>query len=588
MDKPDTAKLMTPTIALLALVLLLFTWPAFSQEAPAAPADGQTETLTTMSVPPASPVYLVSVYKPIIFLILLTGWGWIVGNLDKDAEYYFLKRTVWASAHMVAGAVGFGVLLLVPLFWVGLPLAILILGGEIAGYIYYRNEQVPAKDKWTASLDSFRNKTSQMRQAHAKHSASVLLMTKDDTKQDVPMGDDPNHAAHLALEAGLDFALPRGAEQVDLLVDAEKARFTTRIDGVRHALPEVEPAVAVTLIDYVKGIAKLDVADRRKKQVGILRCDHSTTGRHTLEAHTAGSTRGLSLSLRIDPGAQVGIAFEKLGLAPVQLSPLKAALAEPGGIVLVTAPSKHGTTTTIYSLLQEHDPYIASVMTWEDEVAYPIEGVSHNVIPPGSSADQINERLGAMLRSDPNVMMVGRLADAKTAKMLADAAEEVRCYLPLPKEDAMSSLIAWVKLLGDQKLAARSLRAVVAQRLVRRLCPTCRQSYTPDPGALKKLSLPATVDKLYRASGKVTDEKGREMTCPACHGMGYRGRVAVFESLVVDDTARELIATNQGDKLKAHLRKNRMLYLQESALAKVVEGVTDIKEITRALAEGKK
>jgi len=257
--------------------------------------------------------------------------------------------------------------------------------------------------------------------------------------------------------------------------------------------------------------------------------------------------------------------------------------------VIVSAPPKHGTTTTLYSLAQEHDPYTSSVMTWEDEIAYEVEGVNHNIIPAGATPEVFNEKLAAMLRSDPNVMLLGRLADSHTAKVLAEVADDVRSYIPLFKDDAMSVLVAWIKALGDPKLAGRSLRAVVAQRLVRRLCPVCRQAYTPDPAALKKLNLPPDkVSQLYRASGKVADEKGREETCPSCLGLGYRGRIAVFETIVVDEQAQQLIATNQGDKLKAHLRKNRMLYLQESALAKVVEGVTDIKEITRALAEGKK
>ncbi len=542
-----------------------------------------------MTLAAAESVFLLSLAKPILFLVVLVPWAWVVGNLDKDAEYYFLKRYVWSGVHLGCGVLGFGLMLLIPIFWVGLPLALLILGGGIGAYIFYRNSQVPEAERWTLSLDSLQKRAGKMRQSHAQRSASLVLMTKDDSRLDIPMGDDPNLPPHLALEAALDFALPRGAEQVDMVIGADKASFTTRIDGVRHALPAIEPPVAIKLLDYLKGIAGLDLEDRRRKQVGKLRCDHHPTGRHTLELHTAGSTRGLSLSIRIDPGAQVGIAFSKLGLAPVQAEALEAVLAEKGGVVLISAPPKHGSTTSLYSLVQRHDPYTSSVMTWEDEIAYEVEGVSHNVIPAGASPEQFNEKLGAMLRSDPDVLMLGRLADPATAQLAAKSAEEVRVYLPLPKEDAMASLKAWLKIVGDQKLAANSARAVIAQRLVRRLCPTCKQAYTPDPAALKKLNVPADkVKQLYRASGKVADEKGRESDCPTCHGLGYRGRVAVFEVMALDAQARQFIAANEADKLKGYLRKQRMLYLQEAALAKVVEGVTDIKEITRAMSEGKK
>jgi type II secretory ATPase GspE/PulE/Tfp pilus assembly ATPase PilB-like protein len=126
---------------------------------------------------------------------------------------------------------------------------------------------------------------------------------------------------------------------------------------------------------------------------------------------------------------------------------------------------------------------------------------------------------------------------------------------------------------------------VLAQRLVRKLCLSCRAPFTPDPAALKKLNLPADrVGQLYRETGQVMI-KDKPQQCPACMGMGFRGRVAVFETMVLDDEARKLIAAGQLDALRAHLRKQRMLWLQEAALARVVEGVTSIGEVQRALAK---
>lgn len=125
---------------------------------------------------------------------------------------------------------------------------------------------------------------------------------------------------------------------------------------------------------------------------------------------------------------------------------------------------------------------------------------------------------------------------------------------------------------------------VIAQKLMRRLCHTCRVAYTPDPAALKKLNLPGgdKINKLYRASGKV-QVKDKEEPCPNCHGLGYRGRTGVFEVMPIDDDARSYIRKGEADALRLHLRKQKMQYLQEAALAKVVSGVTDIKEVTRAM-----
>ena len=138
-------------------------------------------------------------------------------------------------------------------------------------------------------------------------------------------------------------------------------------------------------------------------------------------------------------------------------------------------------------------------------------------------------------------------------------------------------------------MAAGGLGAIVSQRLVRKLCPTCRVAYKPDPNVLRKLNLPAQrVPQLYKHSGKIRVGKDRTQTCSTCLGMGYRGRVGVFEIMVLDDEARKILAAGQMDQFRAHLRRHKMLYLQESALLKVVEGQTSISEITRALGANKK
>jgi len=252
--------------------------------------------------------------------------------------------------------------------------------------------------------------------------------------------------------------------------------------------------------------------------------------------------------------------------------------------VIVAAPPQHGAPTTLYSLLHEHDPYTSSLATLEDEVQFDLEGVSHNLIEPGQSSAKINEKLGGLLRADPSAFMISRVVDPQAAKLLAQSAPEIRIYVPIPQDGTFSALQLWLKVTGDPKLVAEGLGAVIAQRLVRRLCHTCRVSYTPDPSALKKLNLPATkVGDLFRASGKIM-VKDNEVQCPDCHGLGYRGRVGVFEVMIVDDAARKYIAANQLDTLRLHLRKHKMLYLQESALAKVVDGTTDIKEVTRVMS----
>ncbi|MFA9478789.1 GspE/PulE family protein [Phycisphaerales bacterium AB-hyl4] len=534
----------------------------------------------------AQAVMLMSVVKPLLAIVLLGVWAWTVSKLDKDAEYFHLKRQMWNLAHIGAAVVGFGLLLLIPIYLVGLLLCLVIVGGEIFGYAYQRNQLVPANARWTFSLESFTRRLESYQEAQALRRASISLVGKDGNPKSVPRGDDQDAGAHQVLESVLDFALPRGAQRVEIAVDSKQAAFTVSIDGVKYPQPTIEPEMAMKFIDYLKRAAGLDVDDRRKKQIGRVKIDAHELGGHRLEVETAGSTRGLVMTLDIDPHHRMDTPIEKLGMLESQRKVLQPVLEERGGVVLVAAPPRQGTTTTLYSLLQAHDPYTSSINAFTEDPDFEIEGISHKAQPEGQAANDYNEQLAILLRSDPDVVLVSRLADRQTAKLLTQNYEHGRFYVPLAAADTLEALKIWIKQVGEYRAAGESISAIISQRLVRKLCPTCRMAYKPDPAALKKLNLPVDkVSKLYRASGKVM-ENNKPVECDTCFGLGYRGRVGVFEVMVIDAEGRKLIANNQLDRLRSHVRKQKMLWLQEAALAKVAyEGVTDIKEITRVLGD---
>lgn len=537
----------------------------------------------TYVIATAEPVFLMSLFKPIVFVAVLIGWGRVASTFDTDAGHYFLKRRLWNLAQLGSAAVAFGLLLLIPYFFVGLLLALLIMSGVSVGYIYYRNNEVPPAVRWEVSLEFIRDHLAKRGAQSAQKHATVILMKKDETRLTVPSRDDPNAEAHTLLENLLDFALPRNADRIDVLVEPSKAVIAVRIDGVVYPQPQVEPAQAMRLVDYLKLSAGLDLAERRKKQGGVLKADAGELGRHTFDLSTSGSTRGLSLSISIDPDLRTQMPLEQLGLLEPQQKQIRELLGSVGGVALVAAPPAQGTTTTLYSLLSSHDPYTCSVVTLEDAIAWELEGVHHTHMPMSIPPEKYNEKLQGVFRADPQVLYLTRFADSKTPAHIAHGAQECRVYLPLEADDTFSALRAWVKAVGDRKPAAKSITAVIAQRLVRRLCHTCRTPFVPDPAALKKFNLPGKVERLYHASGKVM-VKDKAQPCPDCMGLGYRGRTAIFEVMILDDKARRYVATGEYDKLRAHLRRQRMLWLQEAALAKVVEGVTDIKEVTRAMA----
>lgn len=536
----------------------------------------------------ADTAVLMSIFKPIVVTIVLGFWATAVGRIDKDLLQHFFPRRQWNMILMLSGVLGFALWLFVGSFWIGLPIALLVLGGSLVAYVQFHNKRVREEHQWSFNPKTWAGeKFAAKRFADAQQRAVIAFTTKAGVRQDVPTGDkNPQAIAHQKAEEILGFALPRGAQRIDLTVGAQKATAVVIVDGVAYPAPEMDNKTGVLMLDYLKGIAKLDVEDRRKKQVGELYLESGAEKKsHLIRVITIGSTREISATLLVDPNKQVAMRLQDLGLLPAQLKSLEPVLKETGKAVLVTCPPGNGMTTTLYACINQHDPYTQSVVTLEDEVAYEVEGVTHTVIKPGSDAQAISQALLVLTRRDPSVIMVSKVSDVPTAKVVAGSAGEIRIYAGMKGEDTFGSLKTWIKSIGNPKDAAATLAAIISPRLVRKLCTTCRIPFKPDPAALQKMNLPPDkVQQLYKPGGKVMVKK-EEQVCNDCQGMGYKGRTGVFEVMVLDDDARKLIAQGQLDQLRAHLRKQRMLWLQEAALTRVVEGVTSIAEIGRALSK---
>jgi len=190
-------------------------------------------------------------------------------------------------------------------------------------------------------------------------------------------------------------------------------------------------------------------------------------------------------------------------------------------------------------------------------------------------------------RREPNIVLVTDCDDHETALIAARAAADDRkIYLGMQAKDTFDALSRYVKFVEDNGLASKALLGIINQRLVRKLCTECREAYRPDPNMLKKLNLPADkIERFYRPPSEPKfNKKGKEIVCTHCQGTGYIGRMCVFELLVPDDHVKTLIAQDAPIKtIKGHCRKNRMYYLQEEGLLKVIDGTTSMNEVLRVL-----
>ena len=393
--------------------------------------------------------------------------------------------------------------------------------------------------------------------------------------------------AYNQLQSFLYEVLWRRASEADVSPDGERARVRLVIDGTLSDGPEMDLAQSEAMIQFLKPLGGMNAQEHRRPQKGMMSVDLAQGATEVILA-TAGSTGGQRLQLRVRREI-IQTRLPELGMSEEVLASVREACKQPG-LILVSGRGGSGVTSTLYSMLREHDSFTQQIVTFEKNPAVEMENVTQNRY---ETDDQLAAALSSALRRDPDVVMVDGIADSNAAQVVAEASKIKAMSLGMPAGDTFVALAKWVKLCGQSQSAMENLRIVLCQILVRKLCPACREKYRPDPQILAKANIPADkVDSFYRTPTKpLVDEKGNPVTCQTCQNTGYYGRTGVFELLEVTDEIRQMIAGGAAlAAIKSAARKNKMLYLQEQALAKVIAGLTSIQEVIRVSqeAQGKK
>jgi type II secretory ATPase GspE/PulE/Tfp pilus assembly ATPase PilB-like protein len=539
-----------------------------------------------------SSAILLSPFKLILIIASFIPWAWLVSKvLDKDARFYHLNHHMWNGLFLAAAVVALAVMLLIPgtihIFWISWPLGMLILLAPILVYWHYRNQRVPASHRFHLSSASLSEKLEQRRRVRASKEAMIRFTDAKGKERQIPDKESPLHQIHMLAEDLIGPALSSRAMRVEIAVSPKGCAVSHTIDGMRYKRDPLPAEASVKLIDYIKDIAGLNVEDRRRQQTGVFSLQ-GPIGQVKCHAITAGSSSGQILRIEFNREERVIKPFDGLGLLPSQIEALKP-LSEPHdrhGIVLIGAPSGHGLSTSMYSFLNRHDAYTSNIKSLEREIETHLDGVDQIQWDPSNPDVDYATNLQSILRRDPDVVMTAEITDQETAEVVIEPGMQgPLIYIPQRAPSVTEQIRLWVKQVGDVKKAVKSLRAVINQRLLRSLCPNCRQAYQPTSEQLRKLNLPAgKVNQLYRATGKV-EVKNKIEPCPVCNGMGYLGQVAAFEVFIVDTEARKLLASGDLKAAIAHARRNKMVYLQEAALSKVLSGETTVEEVLRVFAQ---
>jgi len=353
-----------------------------------------------------------------------------------------------------------------------------------------------------------------------------------------------------------------------------RIRVRFRKDGVLGEVASHESHLLGPLMSRLKIMAGMDIAERRKPQDG--RINLSVSGRSIdIRASILPSNHGESMVMRLLDKEQGLVSLTELGFADADLGRFRDVIARPNGIVLVTGPTGSGKTTTLYAALKELNRPDVKIITAEDPVEYEIAGINQVQVHSRIGLD-FARILRAMLRQAPNVILVGEIRDAETAEVAIQAALTGHLvFATLHTNDAPSALARLVDMGVKPFLVSASIQAIMAQRLVRKLCATCRVAYEPTDTELASVGLDhdrIAGRTLYRAEG-----------CGECEYSGYRGRMAAFEVLVMDGALRDMAFRNEPTPvLRAQAeRSGRMSPLREDAVRKVLSGQTTIAEVLR-------
>jgi type IV pilus assembly protein PilB len=371
-------------------------------------------------------------------------------------------------------------------------------------------------------------------------------------------------------------AVEQHASDVHLAPDGKEMRVRFRVDGVLQDVTTVPRRMAAGVVSRVKIMAELDISERRLPQDG--RVGLTVDGRHVdLRVVTLPSVHGESIVMRILDKDSVVMRLEKLGMEEADQELFERACHQTHGAVLVTGPTGSGKSTTLYAALQSINTPDKNVITVEDPVEYQVEGITQVQVSPKAGLT-FSTGLRAMVRADPDVIMVGEIRDRETAQIAIESALTGHLVLStLHTNDAPSAITRLVEMGIEPFLVASSLDCVLAQRLVRTLCSHCKQRTIIPAQVLRQSGYKALVDlEAYEPVG-----------CRRCGGSGYRGRAGIYEVMRITPEIRRLaLERRPAEELCATAVGQGMRRLRDDGLAKVRHGRTSIAEVARVLGSG--
>ena len=527
----------------------------------------------------------ISAIKFILFLILFFSWLPLAGWVNKDAKTIGTKDAFWTMLVFAAGAAATVTWLFVPFFIVGILLYIAATGATSLGYVTHRNAKVPSTERVLTPehiKSLFAKKTKKVETVEDFH-----FITANNNDVPVPEGHNtPDYLGYKTTYDVLNDEIWRRADNIAFSPTQQNYGVTYYVDGVAAVRPDMAQDKMEHFIRFLKLLADMDVNEKRKPQKGKFKTRKGE--KYTdWEVMTAGSTAGEQVQLTRVTKTETA-KLNEIGLTGEQYDQLNKFSELRHGLFIISGPKKSGATSTFYVMLKKHDPYLNVVNTLERRPLGDLTNITQNIFAlSDSGTTTYGKRLQAILRLGVDVIGVADCEDAETAQTICGAVEDGKiAYATLEADSVVQAIGRWIKLVGDKNNAVEYLLGITNQRLLRKLCDKCKQPYEPNKEILKKFNIPAEKAKVfYRAAKEQRDKYGKAIICENCQGTGFVGRIPIFEIIIIDDELKKLIKQAKNlSEITTEFRRAKMLYLQEQALKKVMEGTTAINEMVRVLS----
>lgn len=528
----------------------------------------------------------ISVWKLILFVLAFFGWAPLVSWVYLDSQAVRTNTYLWTLIVAICGIATLFLWLLIPVFIIGFLFYLIVISGVSMTYVTHRNSLVADFEK-VLSADHLRNVFVNPHKKIEQASHGITFITANGNEVPLPEPKSAELEGFRITCELIDDAVWNRADVIHFVPQKEEYAVMYEIDGTPSKQNSKTREEVDRFTFYTKQLAGLEVEEKRKPQRGRFTTIMPDDVHIQWEVSTSGSTAGEQVRITRISG-MVSRKIEDLGLNENQLESIKSLRDIKSGLIIISGLKKSGLTSTLYTLLSNHDPFMNNINTLEKEVAGELQNITQFTYTLSDTGTQTYaRRLQSIFRKGPDIIGVGECEDTQTAALASSAAKDGRViYVVLEAASVNDAMEKWMQLVKDKNLIAESLTAVINQRLVRTLCEECRQPYQPNPAIFKKFNIPPdNANTFYRPGEIQYDKHGKPIACEKCQGTGFYGRTGLFETVRINDELREIIRKAKSvQEITSAFRRAGMLYMQEQSIKKIAAGVTSINEVIRNFA----